>query len=84
MIEQKARVQLDHLRGMTPDQVADATLRAIARGKDEIYLTLPGKLIVYISRFFPRLADRIAARKVRKVFARERQAQQQEPAGTAH
>src|SRR5207302_8266183 len=27
MLEQKARVQLDHLRGMTPEQVAHATLR---------------------------------------------------------
>src|SRR5207302_11061429 len=32
MLEQKARVQLDHLRGMTPEQVAHATLRAIEKG----------------------------------------------------
>ena len=28
MLEQKARVQIDHLRGMTSEQVADATLQA--------------------------------------------------------
>jgi short-subunit dehydrogenase len=81
MIEQKARLQMDHMRGMTPQQVARATLRAIERGKNEITLTLQGKLIVFISRFFPGLADRIAARRVRALFqdeiaARKQQAQQ--------
>src|SRR6202035_1141707 len=33
MLERKALVQLDHMRGMTPAQVAWATLRAIERGK---------------------------------------------------
>jgi len=69
---------LDHLRGMTPEQVAVATLRAIERGRNETCLTLQGKLIVFVSRFFPRLADRLVARRVRALFrdeieARERQ-----------
>src|SRR5262249_59267826 len=46
MIEQKARLPMDHMRGMTAEQVALATLRAIERGKNEIRLTLQGKLIV--------------------------------------
>ncbi len=71
MIEQKARLQLDHLRGMTAEAVALATLRSIERGRDESWLTLQGKLIVLISRFFPRLADRIAARRVRALFQEE-------------
>ena len=36
MLARKARVQLDHLRGMTSVQVAAATLRAIERGKHEL------------------------------------------------
>jgi short-subunit dehydrogenase len=71
MLEQKAKMQLDHMRGMTPEQVAHATLRAIERGKNEIHLTLQGKLMVFVSRFLPRLADRIAARKVRALFRDE-------------
>ncbi|HZT80461.1 MAG TPA: SDR family oxidoreductase [Gemmataceae bacterium] len=76
MIEQKALVQLDHLRGMTPDQVAAATLKALERGKHEVCLTFQGKLIVFFARFLPRLADRIAARKVRALFREEIEARQ--------
>ncbi len=68
MLEQKARVQLDHLRGMTPEQVAEATLRALEKGKNEITLTFQGKLLVFFSRFFPRLVDRIIRRKVDNLF----------------
>ena len=84
MLEQKALVPMDHLRGMTPEQVALATVRAIERGKNELCLTFKGKLIVFVSRFFPRLADRIAARKVRALFREEiearRQHKKEEPA----
>jgi short-subunit dehydrogenase len=71
MLAQKARVRLDHLRGMTSDQVAVATLRAIERGKHETILTLQGKLIVFVSRFLPRLADLISRKKVRSLFVEE-------------
>jgi short-subunit dehydrogenase len=71
MIEQKAKVQLDHLRGMTSEQVAAATLRSIARGKNETILTLDGKMLVLVGRFFPRLFDWIAKRKVRGLFPEE-------------
>jgi len=71
MLERKARMPVDHLRGMTPEQAAEATLRALERGKKEVTLTFQGKLIVFVSRFFPRLADRIAARKVRRLYQDE-------------
>jgi short-subunit dehydrogenase len=71
MIEQKARLPLDHLRGMTAEAVARRTLRAVARGRHETVLTLQGKLIALVSRFLPRLADRIAARRVRELFREE-------------
>jgi len=77
MLEQKARMPMDHMRGMTSAQVAEATLRAIARGRNETYLTWPGKLMVLVSRFLPRLADRIAARRVRELFKDEIAARQQ-------
>jgi short-subunit dehydrogenase len=77
MLEQKAKMPLDHLRGMTAEQVALATLRAIESGRHETCLTFQGKLITTISRFFPRLADRIAARKVRALFEDEIAARRQ-------
>ncbi len=72
MLEQKALLKMDHLRGMTAEAVADATLKALAKGKAETTLTFQGKLLVFVSRFLPRLADRIAARKVRALFKEER------------
>jgi short-subunit dehydrogenase len=83
MLEQKAKMQLDHMRGMTPDQVAHATLRAIERGQNERCLTLKGKLIVFVSRFLPRLADRIVARKVRALFRDEIAERKQQTSRTA-
>ncbi len=83
MLEQKALMQLDHLRGMTAEQVAAATLRAIERGQHETCLTLQGRLIVLVARYFPRLVDRIAARKVRTLFRDEiagRRPKREEPA----
>jgi short-subunit dehydrogenase len=71
MLEQKARLPMDHLRGMTPEQVAHATLRAIERGRNETTLTLQGKVMVLVSRFLPWLADRLAARKVRALYQDE-------------
>jgi short-subunit dehydrogenase len=71
MLEQKARMPMDHLRGMTADDAAAAVLRAIERGSNETTLTFQGKLIVFVSRFFPRLADRIARKKVVALFKDE-------------
>jgi short-subunit dehydrogenase len=71
MLEQKALVPMDHLRGMTAEQVALATLRAIERGKNEISLSFKGKLLVFVCRFLPRLADFITKRKVRALFQKE-------------
>jgi short-subunit dehydrogenase len=71
MLEQKARLPMDHLRGMTAEQAAAAILRAIERGRREVCLTASGKLIVLVSRFLPHLADKIAARKVRSLFPEE-------------
>lgn len=71
MLEQKAKLQMDHLRGMTAEAVAEATLRALERGRDRTVLTFQGKLLTFVSRFFPRAADRIARRRVRALFREE-------------
>ena len=71
MIERKALLQFDHLRGMTSEQVAEATLVSLARGRHDVTLTLQGRLLVLVSRFLPRLADLIARRKVRELFRDE-------------
>ena len=80
MLEQKARMQMDHMRGMTSEQVAVATLRAIERGRNEVCLTFQGKLMVLVSRLLPRLADRVARKKVLALFKDEIAARQHQAA----
>jgi short-subunit dehydrogenase len=77
MIEQKALVQLDHMRGMSAEDVAAHTLKAIEKGYNETCLTLKGKLLVLVSRFFPWIADIVVKRKIRGLFKDEIAARQQ-------
>jgi short-subunit dehydrogenase len=72
MIERVSRMSMDHARGMTADQVAAATMKAIIADQSDITLTTGGRLLVLVNRFFPGLIERIAARRVRKMFAEER------------
>jgi short-subunit dehydrogenase len=81
MIEQKARMPMDHMRGMTAAGVAAAILRAIEHGSDRTVLTFQGKLLTLVSRWLPRLADRIAAKKVRSLFKDEIAARKTESKG---
>ncbi len=71
MLEQKAKIQLDHLRGMTSEEVAIATLRAIERGTLDVTLTFKGKLLLLVNRFAPWIIDKVAKKKVRELFADE-------------
>jgi short-subunit dehydrogenase len=83
MLERKAKMPVDHLRGMTPAQAAAAILWAIERGKKETTLTFQGKLIVFVARFLPRLGDLFVRRKVRTLYQEEiadLQARRGEPA----
>lgn len=72
MIEQKALIQLDHMRGMSAEEVARRTAKAIERGSNEVTLTFKGKLVSWVSKWFPSLADRIVRKKVRGLFEKER------------
>jgi len=71
MLEQKAKIQMDHLRGMTSEQVAEATLRAIEKGKNNLNLTFRGKLLLLVARFAPAIIDFFARKKVKELFADE-------------
>lgn len=71
MLERSARISLDHQRGSTPEQVAEATLKAIAADKPEITLTTKGKLLVLVNRLVPWVFEIFARKKIRKLFAEE-------------
>ncbi len=71
MLEKKGKVSMDHLRGMTSEQVAEETLTAIAKGKKSVNLTFKGKMLLFVNRFAPGLIDRISRKKVRGLFKEE-------------
>lgn len=71
MLEATARVGMDHKRGMSSEEVAEATLSAIAKGRTEVTLTFQGKMLVAVSRFAPWIADFFTKRAVRKIFKDE-------------
>jgi short-subunit dehydrogenase len=74
MLEKKAHLSMDHMRGMTSEEVASAILNALARGKRTTNLTFQGKMLLFANRFLPGLVDRITKKKVRGIFADEMKA----------
>ncbi|MGL6076949.1 MAG: SDR family NAD(P)-dependent oxidoreductase [Fimbriiglobus sp.] len=71
LLERKARIQMDHMRGMTAETVAEVTLNTLAKDSQDVTLTRLGRWLVLGNRLFPGLIDRIGKRKVRKVYAEE-------------
>jgi uncharacterized protein len=47
----------EHRRTMTAEAVAEATLRALERGKKEVTLSGPGRFLLLVNRFAPRFLD---------------------------
>ena len=71
MLEQKAKLQLDHLRGMSSEDVARAVLRAVSCGSADVTLTFKGRLLVLVNRLIPWFIDWKAKKTIRKLFAEE-------------
>jgi len=62
---------MDHQRGMTSEEVAVTTMKAIEKGKSETTLTFKGKMLLMVSKFAPFIVDFFAKKKVRELFAEE-------------
>jgi hypothetical protein len=85
MLEQKAKLQLDHLRGMSSEEVARSVLREVERGSADVTLTFKGRLLVLVNRLIPWFIDWKAKKTIRKLFAdeiAERKKQQAEKAAS--
>ncbi len=84
MLARKAQMAMDHMRGMTSEEVAEATLRAMERGKDETWLTFTGKLLLLASRFAPRITEYIIRRRFKVMMeAGASESNPQETAGAS-
>jgi short-subunit dehydrogenase len=62
LLERKTDMPWKEARGVPPEKVARATVRAIRRGKHEITPSWRGWLLVRLNRFSPRLVDWLLGR----------------------
>jgi short-subunit dehydrogenase len=62
LLEDKERLPWLKFGMMSSEAVARKTVRAIRRGKQEIVLSPGGKLLVWLDRLSPALANRLVAR----------------------
>jgi short-subunit dehydrogenase len=67
-LESKARREWDDRKLISPDVVADQTLRAVLRRRHEVTIGASGKLFLLVNRLFPRLVDRLMARYVKRLY----------------
>ncbi len=64
--ESQSESPLDESKLMQPETVAKAIFKSIANRKPYLYLTFEGKATVFLSKFFPRLLDKLVYNKVAK------------------
>lgn len=62
------RMPIDFAAGMPPEKVAADIIRAIERNRTETVLGHDARWFLRFQRFFPRLLDRLIARRVRKLY----------------
>lgn len=58
-----------HRRTMTPNAVAQATIRAWQARRSEVTLTLPGRLLLFVNRMAPRFVDWGLGRWTSRLYA---------------
>ena len=62
VLEQQGEHPAPRFGGMSPYRVARQTVRAIRQGRQELILSLGGRLLVWFDRLCPPLANRLVAR----------------------
>jgi short-subunit dehydrogenase len=71
LVVDTAVYKVQHRRTMTAEAVAEATLRALRRGRNEVTLTPYGRLLLLTNRLLPRFVDWGLGRWTRKLYSRE-------------
>ncbi|HXG09585.1 MAG TPA: SDR family NAD(P)-dependent oxidoreductase [Gemmataceae bacterium] len=69
LLRNTGRMKIAFDRGMPPEQVADAVLRALERNRAETIIGRDARWLLRFNRLFPRLTDRLIARRVRQLYA---------------
>lgn len=68
LLKSEGRMKIDFSRGMPPEKVAAAIVRSLRKNKTETVLGRDARWILRLHKFFPRLVDYLAARRVKKLY----------------
>ena len=68
LLRSTGRMKIDFDKGMPPGDVAAAIVRGLERNTTEAVLGSEARWMLRVNRFFPRLLDRLIARRVRKLY----------------
>jgi short-subunit dehydrogenase len=68
LLHNTGRMKIDFDEGMPPETVAAAILRSLQRNRTETVVGWEARWILRANRWFPRLVDRLMARRVRKLY----------------
>jgi short-subunit dehydrogenase len=68
LLKCEGRQRIDFERGMSPEMVAAQILRAIEKNATETVIGRDARWMLRFNRFFPRLLDRLLARRVQKLY----------------
>jgi short-subunit dehydrogenase len=69
LLRNEGRMKIDFDDGMPPEQVAAGIVRALTKNWKETVLGRDARWMLRVNRWFPRLLDRLIARRVRKLYA---------------
>jgi short-subunit dehydrogenase len=68
LIRNEGRMRIDYAAGMPPEEVAAGIVGALRSNRTETILGRDCKWMLRMQRLFPRLVDRLLARKVRQLY----------------
>jgi short-subunit dehydrogenase len=68
LLRSEGRAKIEYDKGMPPDVVAAAIVKALRKNKTETWIGRDTQWMLRVNRWFPRLVDYLLARKVRKLY----------------
>src|SRR5262249_4998014 len=68
MLRNEGRAKIDFDSGLPPEYVAGQIVAALRKGKRETVIGSDARKMLRMNRWFPRLLDRLLARKVKKLY----------------
>jgi short-subunit dehydrogenase len=68
LLQRTGRYPIDFSKGMNPREVAGRILNALRRNRTETVIGWDARWMLRVNKFFPRLVDRLLARRVRQLW----------------